>query len=74
VRPEDVCLNNYEPSPFTLDGEHYKSVEHFYQSEKYRGYSPDGESIRVAVMGAEDADRCKKLARKYEDANKAAGV
>jgi ribA/ribD-fused uncharacterized protein len=25
-------------------------------------------------MAAEDADRCKKLARRYEDADKAAGV
>ena len=74
MRPEDLCLNNYEPSPFTLCGEQYKSVEHFYQSEKYRGYAPNGESIRVTVMAAEDADRCKKLARRYEDADKAAGV
>ena len=30
--------------------------------------------IRFAVMAAEDADNCKKLARRYEDADKAAGA
>ena len=74
VLPEDRCLNNYEPSLFISEGDAYRSVEHYYQSEKYRGYTEDGEAKRLEVMAAEDADKCKKVARKYEDADKEAGL
>jgi predicted NAD-dependent protein-ADP-ribosyltransferase YbiA (DUF1768 family) len=73
VRAEDTYLNNYEITPFVSgDGVRYLSIEHYYQSEKYQGYPDDGEKIRLEVINAVDAATSKEIARKYEDADKAA--
>lgn len=76
VKAEDIYLNNFEMIPFIVpeSGEGFKSVEHYFQSEKYRGYPcEDAEKIRLSVIEASDADICKKLARSYQEADKAAG-
>lgn len=74
VRAEDTYLNNYEITPFvSSNGVKYLSVEHYYQSEKYLGYPDDGEKIKLDVINAVDAANSKEIARKYEDADKAAG-
>jgi predicted NAD-dependent protein-ADP-ribosyltransferase YbiA (DUF1768 family) len=74
VRAEDTYLNNYEITPFvSINGVKYLSVEHYYQSEKYLGYPDDGEKIKLDVIKAVDAATSKEIARKYEDADKAAG-
>jgi predicted NAD-dependent protein-ADP-ribosyltransferase YbiA (DUF1768 family) len=50
-------------------------VEHYFQSEKFRGYpSEQAEEMRLAVIGAPDADSCKKLARSYQVKDKEQGV
>ena len=74
VNPEDLYLNNFHLSPFKSDtGQEYKSVEHFFQSEKYRGYPDEGEAKRSEVVQASNADLCKKMARKYQNADKEVG-
>lgn len=75
VKAENTYLNNYEITPFIIGPDNYKSVEHYFQSEKYRRYNPeqggeDGEKIRQAVIATETADESKKLARKYQEEDK----
>ncbi|TNV75259.1 hypothetical protein FGO68_gene5498 [Halteria grandinella] len=71
VRDEDVYLNNYDLSGFKVGDQAYQSVEHYFQSEKYRGYpNANAEEIRKAVIDAIDADTSKKLARTYQDSDK----
>ena len=76
VRKEDTYLNNYDITPFTSEiGQSYQSVEHYYQSEKYRDYpsKDEGEAIRLEIINASDAAQSKEIARKYEDEDRANG-
>jgi predicted NAD-dependent protein-ADP-ribosyltransferase YbiA (DUF1768 family) len=34
------CLSNFDESPFRLDGLQWKSVEHFFQAQKFKTKSP----------------------------------
>lgn len=67
VKKEHVCLNNFEPSPFTDEkGQKFISVEHYYQCHKFDNIA-DGEEFKKAfeeVLNAKDADTCKKASRR----------
>ena len=48
VKKEHVCLNNFEPSPFTDEkGQKFISVEHYYQCHKFDNIA-DGEEFKKA--------------------------
>ena len=61
-------MNNFEPSPFTVDGFTYQSVEHFYQCYKFDNFveHPEFKSAFDEIRNSLNADQSKKLARKYE--------
>lgn len=56
VKEEHIFLNNFEPSPFVINGKEFKSVEHFYQASKFSN------ELFEAVRLCPDADSAKKLA------------
>ncbi|OMJ81753.1 hypothetical protein SteCoe_17691 [Stentor coeruleus] len=60
VKEEHIFLNNFAYSPFVLDGLEYKTVEHFYQANKFVG--SQFEAIRIT----ETPDEAKRLAHSYE--------
>ena len=70
VKKEHIFLNNFEPSPFVDEnGLTYKTNEHYYQCHKFDNVS-DSLIFKNAfdeIRTAETADKCKKLARKYEN-------
>lgn len=67
IKKEHVCLNNFEPSPFTDEkGQKFLSVEHYYQCHKFDNFQ-DGDEFKKAfeeVLHAENSDICKKTARR----------
>jgi ribA/ribD-fused uncharacterized protein len=64
VKKEHICLNNFEESPFIDEkGDKYKSVEHYYQSHKFVDLDKNAFN---EIKNCENADLCKKTARKYE--------
>eukprot|EP00831_Metopus_contortus_P000038 TRINITY_DN10015_c0_g1_i5.p1 TRINITY_DN10015_c0_g1~~TRINITY_DN10015_c0_g1_i5.p1 ORF type:complete len:434 (-),score=69.53 TRINITY_DN10015_c0_g1_i5:36-1337(-) len=65
AKPENYFLNNFFASPFEINGIKYPTVEHFYQSEKFKG-DPAAEEIRTKIINAETPLRCKEIAREHE--------
>jgi ribA/ribD-fused uncharacterized protein len=60
VKPEHIFLNNYYESPFTLHGQEFKTVEHYYQASKFKGQP--FETIRLAAS----PDEAKRKAHEFE--------
>ena len=59
VKEENIYLNNFFYSPFTVDNKEYKTVEHFYQSKKFSG--DQAEAIRLSPT----PDEAKRLAHEF---------
>lgn len=55
-------FSNYALTPFRLDGSWWKSVEHFYQAQKF----PEGD-MQAQIRGAENASRAKALAWSFSE-------
>lgn len=60
VKEEHIFLNNFAYSPIIINGLEYKTVEHFYQANKFTGNQY--EAIRLT----ETPDEAKKLAHSFE--------
>ena len=60
VKQEHIFLNNYFESPFTLHGQEFKTVEHYYQACKFKGQC--FEQIRLAPS----PDEAKRLAHEFD--------
>jgi ribA/ribD-fused uncharacterized protein len=56
--PKFVFLSNFYESPFTVNGKIYASVEHYYQSMKFKG-----EPYEATVRTADTPGAAKRLAR-----------
>jgi ribA/ribD-fused uncharacterized protein len=41
-------MSNFYPSPITIDGKHYSTVEHYFQSQKFVGSAHELEIIKAA--------------------------
>jgi len=54
-------LSNFYPSPFKISNVDYKTVEHYYQSEKFLS-----KEIQQEIISAETPDVCYALSRKYD--------
>lgn len=67
TKEENIYLNNFAESKFTdQDNISYLSVEHYYQAHKFSDFSVEGfKDIFNEINNAENADKCKKLSRKY---------
>ena len=52
-------LSNFFPSEFTENGIVYKTVEHYFQSEKFE----NDEELKHLVINAETPRACKRLGR-----------
>lgn len=59
--PRYAAISNLHPTPFILDGEHYGSVEGFWQSLKF---DAPAERRRVAALSGPDAKKAGGLAPK----------
>ncbi|MDT0402279.1 NADAR family protein [Streptomyces edwardsiae] len=56
-----TCLSQWWPSPFTVDGEHYATAEHWMMAAKARLFDdPEGER---RVLAAEHPSQAKKAGR-----------
>lgn len=60
VKEEHIFLNNFAYSPFVIDGLEFKTVEHFYQANKFK------DSQFEAVRNTETPDEAKRLAHSFE--------
>ncbi|OMJ88990.1 hypothetical protein SteCoe_8904 [Stentor coeruleus] len=59
VKEEHIFLNNFAFSPFVIDNLEYKTVEHFYQANKFK--DSQFEDVRIA----ETPDEAKRLAHSF---------
>ena len=54
---EFFCLDNFSSFGFTYDGKYYQTVEHAYQSLKFKDVAPDVEEKIIQCYSAHDAQR-----------------
>jgi diaminohydroxyphosphoribosylaminopyrimidine deaminase/5-amino-6-(5-phosphoribosylamino)uracil reductase len=66
-KPEHKFLNNFHESPFTTSsGVVFTTVEHYYQAHKFGDFKKKNfEQYFEEIRKAENADKCKKIARSY---------
>jgi ribA/ribD-fused uncharacterized protein len=60
-RPGPSCLSQWWPAPFTVDGVHYRSAEHWMMAEKARLFGD--ERSAAAIIAAESPKDAKALGR-----------
>lgn len=60
---EFFCLDNFSSFGFVYDGIYYQTVEHAYQSLKFKGVSPKTEEKIIKCFSAYDA---QKIAHEYD--------
>ena len=54
---EFFCLDNFSSFGFIYEGKYYQTVEHAYQSLKFKGVAPDVEEEIIKCFSAYDAQR-----------------
>ena len=54
---EFFCLDNFSSFGFVYSGKYYQTVEHAYQSIRFKGVSPETEEAIVCCHSAYDAQR-----------------
>jgi len=60
-QPGPNCLSQWWPAPFTVDGVHYRSAEHWMMAEKARLFGD--ERSAAAIIAAESPKEAKALGR-----------
>jgi len=60
ISEENLFLSNFFESPFTVDGKTYRTVEHYFQSQKF--LDPE---IQERIRNAKSPVLAKKLGRKF---------
>ncbi|MCM3003597.1 NADAR family protein [Priestia koreensis] len=70
IGDEYGCFSNFSPHGFELDGQFWKTSEHYFQAKKFSGTEYE-EQIRLSLSPMEAAkmghDRSKPLRKDWED-------
>lgn len=61
-KPGASCMSQWYEAPFSVDGSHYRTAEHYMMAEKARLFGD--ETTRAAILQAGTPDAAKSLGRK----------